>query len=65
MKKLKKRKKFQLYDELEVAKTVVYQAKAMTLEGRRAVAGWLHQVANNLVKHGEEYDDLFTARYLR
>lgn len=41
----------------------IKKAGNMTPEGRKTIADWLRQCADNLEKDGEQYAPLFRARY--
>jgi len=42
----------------------VKKANVMTKRGRKQIAAWLRQQAHFVEKHGAEFSDRFTARYL-
>jgi hypothetical protein len=50
--------------KIETAAVVtINSAWDMTPRGRKDVADWLRRTATELVKHGSEYGNRFTARY--
>lgn len=58
-------KKKKVQKEQSAAVLTIKSPGKMTSKGRKEIAGWLRQQANNLVKDGKLYTDgRFTARYM-
>jgi hypothetical protein len=49
--------------EDSIATVTIREAHRMTPQGRKAIAAWLREKADDLVSSGHEYADKFTARY--
>lgn len=50
--------------ETVAAKVTIHRAADMTEEGRKAVADWLRQRADDLEENGHDYSPKFTGRYI-
>lgn len=42
----------------------IRDANKMTKKGRRAIAKWLRDRADDLIQHGDQLDKTFRARYI-
>jgi len=56
---MKKPKKYKA-----AAVVTIRNASDMSPAGRKAIAAWLRQHANDLTKHGKDYSGGFIGRYL-
>jgi hypothetical protein len=50
--------------EKTAASLTIFGASKMTVDGRKRIAAWLRQHANDLVQEGDNYADRFRGRYL-
>lgn len=50
--------------EKSAAVFTIFDAPMMTERGRKLIAIWLKQCADNLVKEGSKYAKVFRARYM-